>query len=487
MTETANLGLPFIDGSQAQKHVTHNEALRILDDAIQIAVLDNTLTVPPSSPVDGERHIIASGASGAWAGQGDAVATWETNAWRFLAPKTGWCVWSIADDALLVFDGSAWAPVTTGSSTLDNAPYFGVNATVTGSNLLTVRSNDALLNAIDATDGGTGDVRLQLSKSATANTSSVVFSDAFSGRAEFGLTGDNDFHLKVSADGTTWRDALKFDRTTGRVSFPSGGAREPLAANRTYYVRADGSDSNDGLSNASGGAFLTIQKAVDAVAGLDTAGFNVIIQIADGTYAGAVTLKNVVGFSAAGNLVIQGNNTTPANVLVNVSSAYAFLADGISTIWDIKDLKLQNSSGYGMSARSGARVRFRNINFGACAGAAHIQASGPGSTVTALSNYAVSGGGTAHFEVTYGAQFVSPTFTVTITNTPSFSLAWVFLSVLGSAHVHGMTFSGSATGARYSINNGSVLFTNGAGTSYMPGSASGAGTNFATSPYGLYI
>jgi len=439
------------------------------DDAIQIAVLDTTLTAPPSSPVDGERHIIASGASGAWAGQGDAVATWETNAWRFLAPKTGWCVWSIADDTLLVFDGSAWAPVTTGSSTLDNAPYFGVNATVTGSNLLTVRSNDALLNAIDATDGGTGDVRLQLSKSATGNTSSVVFSDAFSGRAEFGLTGDDDFHLKVSADGSTWRDALKFDRTTGRVSFPSGGAREAVTANRTYYVRTDGSDSNDGLSNTSGGAFLTIQKAVDAVAGLDIAGFNVTIQIADGTYTGAVTLKNVVGFSAAGNLVIQGNNTNPANVLVNVSSAYAFLADGISTIWDIKDLKVQNSGGYGMSARSGARVRFGNINFGACTGAAHIQTSGPGSTVTALSNYAVSGGGTAHFEVTYGAQFVSPTFTVTITNTPSFSLAWAFLSVLGSAQVHGMTFSGSATGSRYSINNGSVLFTNGAGTSYLPG------------------
>src|SRR3569623_657410 len=426
MTETSNLGLPFIDGSQAQKHVTHNEALRILDDAIQSGVLDSTLTVPPSSPVDGDRHIVAAGATGAWAGQDNAVATRETNAWRFLPPKAGWCVWSIADDALLVFGGSAGTPVTTASvtATLDNVPSIGINTTVADSNLLSVRSNEALLDAIGTADDGTGDVRLQLSKSATGNTSSVVFSDAFSGRAEFGLTGDDDFHLKVSADGTAWRDALKFDRTTGRVSFPSGGARETLVADRTYYVRADGSDSNDGLSNASGGAFLTIQKAVDAVAGLDTAGFNVIIQIADGTYAGAVSLKNVVGFSAAGYLVIQGNNTTPANVLVNVSSAYAFLADGISTIWDIKDLKLQNSSGYGMSARSGARVRFRYINFGACAGAAHIQASGPGSTVTALSNYAVSGGGTAHFEVTYGAQFVSPTFTVTITNTPSFSLAW---------------------------------------------------------------
>jgi hypothetical protein len=62
MTDTANLGLPLIDGSQAQKHVTHNEALRILDDVIQISVTDATLTGPPSSPADGERHIVATGA-----------------------------------------------------------------------------------------------------------------------------------------------------------------------------------------------------------------------------------------------------------------------------------------------------------------------------------------------------------------------------------------------------------------------------------------
>jgi hypothetical protein len=27
MTDTPNLGLPYIDGSQAQKHVTHNDML----------------------------------------------------------------------------------------------------------------------------------------------------------------------------------------------------------------------------------------------------------------------------------------------------------------------------------------------------------------------------------------------------------------------------------------------------------------------------
>src|SRR4051795_5176827 len=93
MTGTPNLGLPFIEGSQAQKHVTHNEALRILDAAIQVAVLDFTRTAPPSSPAEGERPVVAAGAPGAWAGHGNAIATWQDGAWAFLVPKTGWCIW----------------------------------------------------------------------------------------------------------------------------------------------------------------------------------------------------------------------------------------------------------------------------------------------------------------------------------------------------------------------------------------------------------
>ena len=68
MTETTHLGLPYLAAAQAQKHVTHNEALSRLDAVVQLAVIDTTLTVPPGSPAEGDRYIVADGATGAWAG-----------------------------------------------------------------------------------------------------------------------------------------------------------------------------------------------------------------------------------------------------------------------------------------------------------------------------------------------------------------------------------------------------------------------------------
>ena len=61
---TTHLLLPYILASQAQKLSTHNEAIRLFDALVQLSVLDRDLTAPPASPADGERYIVASGATG---------------------------------------------------------------------------------------------------------------------------------------------------------------------------------------------------------------------------------------------------------------------------------------------------------------------------------------------------------------------------------------------------------------------------------------
>ena len=68
MEQTANLNLPYIMPSQAQKHVTHNEAIRLLDGLVHLAVRDRDLSAPPDTPDDGACYIVGGAASGAWNG-----------------------------------------------------------------------------------------------------------------------------------------------------------------------------------------------------------------------------------------------------------------------------------------------------------------------------------------------------------------------------------------------------------------------------------
>ena len=112
MSDTStNLGLPYLMAAQAQKHVTHNEALRLLDALVQLSVLDRARTAPPASPADGDRHLAASGATGLWAGWDLNVAFWIDGAWLRLVPRPGWLVWVAAEGLLLVWTGSAWEVV----------------------------------------------------------------------------------------------------------------------------------------------------------------------------------------------------------------------------------------------------------------------------------------------------------------------------------------------------------------------------------------
>ena len=105
---TTHLLLPYILAAQAQKHVTHNEALRILDGLVQPSVLDRDLTAPPASPADGDRYIVASGATGAWAGWDLNVALWTDGVWLRLPPRRGWRAWVEDEGLLLVWTGAAW-------------------------------------------------------------------------------------------------------------------------------------------------------------------------------------------------------------------------------------------------------------------------------------------------------------------------------------------------------------------------------------------
>ncbi len=107
MTETQHLKLPFLAASQAQKHVTVNEALLMIDQLVQCSVERPEAGDPPLA-AEGERFIVPRGAAGPWAAHADAIAVWQDGAWRCHAPAKGWLAWSGQEQSLLVFSGSSW-------------------------------------------------------------------------------------------------------------------------------------------------------------------------------------------------------------------------------------------------------------------------------------------------------------------------------------------------------------------------------------------
>ena len=111
MADTINLLLPYIEASQAQKHVTHNEALRLLDGMVQLSVKDRGLTAPPGSPVEGSRYIVAAGATGMWSGWDGDVALYADGAWWRLFARTGWVAWVEDEVVLVVRTGASWVAV----------------------------------------------------------------------------------------------------------------------------------------------------------------------------------------------------------------------------------------------------------------------------------------------------------------------------------------------------------------------------------------
>jgi hypothetical protein len=274
--------------------------------------------------------------------------------------------------------------------------------------------------------------------------------------------------------GTLGTTALVFSEFSG-----ASAGREMLTGNRTYYVRTDGSDSNTGLANTSGGAFLTIQKAIDVIAAtLDLGPYNVTISVGAGTFTGANTLKRYQG---VGPVTIQGaGNTT----IVSVTSNSCFSGKGVP-LYQLKSMKLQTTTGgNAILATIGSQIEYEGIEFGACVDNHVFAASN--SVVTQTGNCTVTGGAACHLWADSGARINVATRTIALSGTPAFSTAFAQTTLGASLSAILASITGSATGSRFNSASGGVITTNGGGASFFPGSVAGTGTNFGASPWGLY-
>jgi Protein of unknown function (DUF2793) len=218
MSETPLLGLPLLAPEQAQKHFTHNDALRALDAIVQLAVLDRDLTTPPGSPGDGDLYVVAASATDDWAGHDGEIAAWQDGAWAFHAPEIGWRAWVADESALLIWTGAAWSDLTALISALQDLALLGIGTTADATNPLSAKLNNALWTAKYDAEGGDGSLRTKMNKETAADVLSILMQTGYSGRAEVGLIGDDDLLFKVSPDGTTWYEAIRLDKDSGSIT-----------------------------------------------------------------------------------------------------------------------------------------------------------------------------------------------------------------------------------------------------------------------------
>ena len=475
MTDTTNLALPCIEGSQAQKQVTHNDALRILDTLVQLAVADRDLTAPPGSPAEGERWIVKATGTGAWAGHDNAIVAWQDGVWQFNTPQIGWSVFVADEGTFAIWNGTAWNDFFSVVTAIQNVALLGVGTTADATNPLAAKLNNTLFVAKTVAEGGDGTLRYKLSKESAAKTLSFLFQDNYSGRAEIGLTGDDDFHFKVSPDGSTWTEGIRIAAATGKVSFPaSGGPREMLTANRTYYVRTDGNNANNGLSDASDGAFLTWAKAFAVIQTLDFAGLTVTIKHGSETGKTFTEQLSIPVWVGGGALIISGNGAS--NTFLNAPNQTIFVNSGsLPGGVTLTNVKLGSSGNTAIQVNYPGLVSLGSgVEFGSAA-SMHMYAAIAGAKILAATSYTISGNAQRHAWAASGGLVQLQSSTVTLTGSPVFSTAFAHAQGGSSIVIYSEAFSGStgSTSKRYVADTNGIINTFGQPTTYLPGDTAG--------------
>lgn len=252
MDFSTKLSLPYLLPNQAQKHVTVNESLRALDALVQLSVLSMNETVPPTNPNDGDRYIPAAESEGEWLAQEGMIACFQDGVWRFYQPQAGWMAWVELAQSFWVFDGSDWQ-ASGGQAPADK---LGVNTSADAYNRFALRAPASLFD-----NEGAGH-QLKINKASEAETASMLFQTGYTGHAEMGLAGNNNFNVKVSADGQSFSNALLVRADNGNVGIGTYWPTAKLHVNGA--LRIGGMFWDELPSPASAGAgMMTMARYAD--------------------------------------------------------------------------------------------------------------------------------------------------------------------------------------------------------------------------------
>lgn len=260
----------------------------------------------------------------------------------------------------------------------------------------------------------------------------------------------------------------------------SAFGRVALTRNTDLYVNAAvGNDANDGTANISGKALATVQQAINIAFGYPPSQFTITVHVADGTYGPVATPQY-----AGPNIVIDGNATTPANVLISNPSgpAHCIAVSGPNTL-TCKNFKVANagtsSAGGFVAAGSGATLNTINTRSGVISTGAVFEAYG-GASVNINGNHAFDGSAAEWFWAAFNGVLSIATGIV-LTAAASIGTSATALAQQGGIITLGppnASFAGSplTAGARYSITTNGLINVNGGGANVFPGASAGTVT-----------
>jgi hypothetical protein len=267
---------------------------------------------------------------------------------------------------------------------------------------------------------------------------------------------------------------VKRATATGRVTLTATKfePREVLTSDRIFYIRTDGSDSNNGSADDAANAFLTLQGAVDYVnQHIDGAGFDVTLKLAAGTFVGPTIIYQIPpGLQV---LVIEGDASTPSNVTLQSTNSepVVFLSRPGTNVYLLGVRLLNTGGGVGVHAADESYLELGNNVYD---NASYHIWIGPNAACYVASNYTVTAGGSGHMLVHGNSSIEFYSITVTLTGTPVFTSSFVDVDDGAVLQSGAVTYSGSAIGPRWNVSLGGLIALGGADPdTYFPGNAVG--------------
>ena len=214
------LTLPYIQPAQAQKHVTHNQAIRQIDGLIHMSVVSDALSTPPTEQAESKCYLVPPNAQDDWQGWAHHVAIWQDAAWMFLTPKTGWRLFVSNQKKLMVYLRSAWV-ILADANPHHSLEALSIHATTTETQRLAVQSHTILWTSISQSDDAASGVIHILNKNAESQDNGLVFQNNYKPHLSMGCFGSNDFKISRIDEAGAHQDSLTLDSQSWILSSPT--------------------------------------------------------------------------------------------------------------------------------------------------------------------------------------------------------------------------------------------------------------------------